>query len=105
MGGPVINEKIYTYKCGFCGAEYDEIHDRTNCEIACHKRLAEEAKAAAEAKKREEQKTRKAEVDAALEHLHKLINAYIKDYGHYDYDNDGENTNYHWPSRLLHHFW
>lgn len=95
----------YTYKCGFCGTAYDEIHDRMNCEAACHKKYEEEIKAAEEARKREEQKTRKAEVDAALEHLYTLINSYIKDYGHYEYDNDGENTNFHWPSRLLHHFW
>lgn len=95
----------HTYKCGFCGTVYDEIHDRMNCEAACHKKYTEEIKAAEEAKKKEEQKVRKAEVDAAFEHLHKLMTAYVKDYGHYEYSYDGEDTNFYWPSRAWHRFW
>ena len=93
------------YVCGFCGTVYNEIHDRMNCEAACHKKKAEEAKAAAEAKKKEEQKVRKAEVDTAFEHLHKLMTAYVKDYGHYEYGDGGEDNNFYWPSRLFHGFW
>ena len=95
----------HTYKCGFCGTAYNEIHDRMNCEAVCHKKQAEEAKAAAEAKKKEEQKARKDEVDAAFEHLHKLMTAYVKDYGHYEYSDGGEDTNFYWPSRAWHRFW
>lgn len=95
----------HTYKCGFCRTVYNEIHDRMNCEAACHKKQAEEAKAAAEAKKKEEQKVRKAEVDAAFKNLHKLMSAYVKDYGHYEYNDDGEDTNFYWPSKAWHRFW
>jgi uncharacterized FlaG/YvyC family protein len=95
----------HTYKCGFCGTVYNEIHDRMNCEAACHKKQAEEAKAAAEAKKKEEQKLRKEAVDEAFEHLHKLVTAYVKDYGSYEYSDGGEDTNFYWPSRAFHRFW
>ena len=93
----------HTYKCGFCGTVYDEIYDRMNCESACHKKYTEEIKAAEEARKKEEQNDRKAEVDAAFERLHELITAFVKDYGNYEYD--GENTNFVWPSKLYHRFW
>ncbi len=97
-----MEEKI-TYKCGFCGTTYYEIHERMNCEAACHKKQAEEERLAAEAKKQEEKNTRKDEVDAAFEHLHALVTAYVKDYGHYEYD--GKNTSFAWPSKLYHRFW
>jgi len=98
-----MEEKIY--QCGFCGSTFNEIHERMNCEAACHKKHAEEIKAAEEAKKIEEKKARKAEVDEAFENLHRLVTAYVKDYGHYEYSDGGEDTNFHWPSRLWHSFW
>lgn len=95
----------FSYKCGICGSEYDNVLDRANCEIECVKKAEEEARKAEEAKKKEEQKVRKAEVDAAFENLHKLVTAYVNDYGHYEYADDGEDTNFYWPSRLFHRFW
>lgn len=95
----------FTYKCGICGKEYNNVLDRAKCEIACAEKAEEEARKAAEAEKKEAQKVRKAEVDAAFEHLHTLITAYVKDYGHYEYSDGGEDTNFHWPSRLWHSFW
>ena len=95
----------HTYKCGFCGTVYNEVHDRMNCEAACHKKQAEEAQAAAEAKKKEEQKLRKEAVDEAFENLHRLVTEYVKDYGSYEYSDGGEDTNFYWPSRAFHRFW
>ena len=95
----------FTYKCGICGNEHNNILDRAKCEIACAEKAEEEARKAAEAEKKEEQKVRKAEVDAAFEHLHELMTAYVKDYGHYEYSDGGEDTNFYWPSRLWHSFW
>jgi hypothetical protein len=95
----------FTYKCGICGAEYNNVLDRAECEIACTERIEEEARKAEELKKKEEQMARKVEVDEAFQHLHKLMTAYIKDYGHYEYSDGGEDTNFHWPSRLWHNFW
>lgn len=95
----------FTYTCGVCGKEYNNILDRAKCEIACSEKAEEEARKAAELKKREEQKTRKAEVDKAFEYLHKLVTEYVKDYGHYEYSDGGEDTNFHWPSRVWHNFW
>lgn len=92
----------FTYKCGVCGKEHPNVLDRAKCEIACTEKAEKEAKKAAELKKKEEQKVRKAEVDLALENLHKLVSAYIKDYGHYEYSDGGENTNFYWPSRTWH---
>lgn len=95
----------FTYKCGICGTEYNNVLDRAKCEIACTERIEEEARKAEELKKKEEQRARKAEVDEAFQHLHKLITAYVEDYGHYEYSDGGEDTNFHWPSRLWHSFW
>ena len=92
----------FTYKCGVCGKEHPNVLDRAKCEIACIEKAEKEARKAAELKKKEEQKARKAEVDLALENLHKLVNAYIKDYGHYEYGDGGEDTNFYWPSRAWH---
>lgn len=95
----------FTYKCGICGKEYNNVLDRAKCEIACAERAEEEARKAAEAKKKEEQKIRKAEVDEVFERLHELITNYVKDYGHYEYSDGGEDTNFYWPSRMWHNFW
>lgn len=93
------------YQCSICGTFHDYVIDRAKCEIACAERAEAEAKAAAEAKKKEEQKIRKAEVDEAFKNLHKLMTAYVEDYGHYEYSDGGEDTNFYWPSRLWHSFW
>lgn len=93
------------YICGICGAEHQSVLDRARCEIACTEKIEAEEKALAEAKKKEEQTARKAEVDAAFENLHRLMTEYVKDYGHYEYSDGGEDTNFHWPSRVWHRFW
>lgn len=93
------------YKCGICGKEHLSVYDRMNCEMVCVKKQQEEERKAAEAKKKEEQKLRKTAVDEAFENLNKLISAYVKDYGHYEYGAGGEDTNFYWPSRLWHNFW
>ena len=59
----------FTYKCGICGQEYNNILDRAKCEIACAEKAEAKAKKAAELKKKEEQKVRKAEVDAEFKKL------------------------------------
>lgn len=92
------------YKCGICDKEYETISERMKCEQACLKKQEEEAKKAAEAKKKKEQNDRKAEVDAAFENLHKLVSAYVEDYGYYSYD-DSRNGSFNWPSRLWNNFW
>jgi hypothetical protein len=98
-----MEDKIY--QCSICGTFHHCAIDRAKCEIACTERAEQEAKAAAEAQKKAEQQVRKAEVDLAFEHLHTLMTAYVKDYGHYEYSDGGEDTNFHWPSRLWHSFW
>ena len=40
------------YKCEICGKEYKTIAERAKCEAACVKKLEEDAKKAAEAKRR-----------------------------------------------------
>ena len=92
----------FTYKCGICGKEHSSVYDRMNCEMACVKKQQEEERKAAEAKEKEEQKARKAEVDAAFTKLYDLVGAYVRDYGHYEYGDGGENTNFYWPSRMWH---
>ena len=95
----------FTYKCGICGSEHNNVLDRARCELACAERAEAEAKRAAEEKKAQEQKLRKEAVDEAFKNLHKLMTKYVKDYGHYEYGDGGDNTNFYWPSRLWHSFW
>lgn len=88
-----MENKMYTkqqFKCAICGQIYDEIKDRVDCESKCLKKQEVEAKKAAEVKKREEQATRKAAVDAAYdtadkacETADKLRDEYVHDYGVY----------------------
>jgi hypothetical protein len=105
------NNNVYCkfiYKCGICGTEHSSILDRAKCEIACVEKAEAEAKAAAEAQKKEEQKLRKEAVDDSVRNLHRLVTEYVKDYGHYEYgdsNNDGEYTNFYWPSRAWHRLW
>ena len=94
------------YKCGICGKEYPSIAERMKCEQACLKNQEEEAKKAAEAKKKAEKDTRKKEVTMAIEHASELLNEYIKDYGSYSYDGKklNDTSNFFWPSRLWNYF-
>ena len=92
------------YKCGICGNIYDSVYERMTCESECHKKQEEEIKATEKMKKKAEQAARKSEVDSAVENLHRLITEYVKDYGHYEYDNDEDNSDFYWPSRIWHYF-
>lgn len=76
----------FTYQCGICGSSYDNVLDRAKCEIKCNEKAEAEAKKAAEAKKMAEQKARKEAVDESVKRTAKIIEAYIKDYGHYEYN-------------------
>lgn len=95
----------FTYKCGICGEEYGSVLERANCEISCAKKVKEAARKAEEEKKAAEKTMRKETVDEALENLHRLVTEYVKDYGHYEYGDGGEYTNFYWPSRAWHRFW
>lgn len=102
-----MDNNIYckrAYKCAICESEYDNVTDRAKCETACIERAEQEARRLAEAKKKEEHSVRQAEVDEAFDHLVKLIDEYVKDYGRYEYNKATNNTEY-WPLRLLHNFW
>ena len=94
--------KIYcrqAYKCGICGTEYEDVLERAKCEIKCVKQKAEEKRQAEEAKKAAEQKLRKEAVTEAIKRAAKLMNDYVKDYGHYEYE--GEIVpNVFWPSKI-----
>ena len=93
------------YKCAICGKEHSEISERIKCETACLKKQEAEAKKAAEEKKNAEQNARKKEVDIALNNLIKLHDAYVKDYGYYEFESDAETNDYHiWPSKFFHYF-
>lgn len=95
----------FTYKCGICGNEFNNVLDRAKCEIACSEKAEAEAKKAAEAKKKEEQATRKAEVDFAFEALHKLMTTYVKDYGSYEYTKGDDKSHFHWSSGSSYRLW
>ena len=73
------------FKCSICGKTYDKAIDRAKCEIECTKKQEDDAKKLAEEAKKIEQERRKNEVDAAIEDARKLKDAYIKDYGYYEF--------------------
>ena len=95
----------FTYKCGICGKEYNNIPERANCEIECVKKAEEEARRAEEERVAAQKAMRKKVVDEAFENLHKLVTEYVKDYGHYEYSDGGDDTNFYWPSRAWNYFW
>jgi DNA-directed RNA polymerase subunit RPC12/RpoP len=95
----------FTYKCGICGKEFDNVLDRANCEIECVKKAEEAARKAEAEKKAAEQTMRKEAVDEAFENLHRLVTEYVKDYGHYEYGDGGDDTNFYWPTRVWHSLW
>lgn len=73
------------YTCALCGKSYENFVDRANCELACHKKLEEENKKAAEAKKREEQMASEAKVTAAFDYAYKLHDEHVAKYGSFFY--------------------
>jgi hypothetical protein len=84
----IMENQMFTkpmYKCAICEKIFDNVADRAACETKCVKRVEEEAKRAAEAKKMEEQKMRKAEVDAAVSIAFDLMDKYIEDFDHYEF--------------------
>ena len=102
-----MENKMYTkpqYKCAICGAVYDELKERVNCESACLKKQEEEAKKAAELKKQQEHADRKADVDAKVKAALEAVNTYTKDYGFYTYDGEFTNMIGEIPSKLLSYF-
>lgn len=102
------DNKMYckpAYKCGICGTEYDSVQKRMNCEMKCVKKVEEEAKKDAEEKKKAEQAARKKELDIALKKLLKLHDAYVKDYGYYEFEiSENTDADHIWPSKFFHYF-
>lgn len=97
---------ITMYKCSICGKQYPTVAERAKCELACVKKLKEDAKKAAEAKKNAERDARKKEVTDAIEHTSDLISKYVKDYGAYSYDGKKlkDSSDFFWPSKLWNYF-
>lgn len=92
------------YSCGICGKEYEKIADRMRCEMNCVKKMEEEEKKAAEARKNAEKACRKAEVEKAVSDAIDLLKAYTDDYGCADLDIKLSSTDFHWPSKMWHYF-
>lgn len=97
------------YKCAICGATYDSVQSRMNCEMKCIKKQEEAEKAAAAAKLKAEKDTRFAEASAALDNAAALVNKCVEDYGSFKYTGklkelDLVNMDF-FPSKLWHHFW
>ena len=97
----IVEERVYM--CAICGNGYSSITERMNCEQACLKKQEEVEKKAAEAKKAAEQKIRKEAVDEAVANAFRLVNAYIKDYGHYE-SNSNIIKDFILPSRIWNYF-
>lgn len=89
--------------CAICGKEYNDILGRAKCEIECIGKREEEEKRAAAEKRAAEKKIRKEAVDEAVANAFRLVNAYMKDYGHYEYDTNII-KDYVWPSKIWNYF-
>lgn len=102
-----MENKMYSkprYKCGVCDKVYDSIAERMKCEAACLKRIELEEKRQAEMKMREEKAERTAKLNSLCDQFITEHNAYVRDYGSYNY-----NGKYHnevtWPNvKSLFHF-
>ena len=82
-------ENKYTkpqYKCAICGTAHDELKSRINCETACLKKQENEAKKAAELKKKQEHDECKAFTDAQVKEAAQAVREYTSKYGLYTYD-------------------
>ncbi len=97
-----MENKMYAhqqYKCAICGKIFNELKERIDCESQCLKNQELEAKKIAEAKKKEEQEARWAEVEMAHNHYVELYEAYLKDY---EFDNYESTTCvYDWIDKLI----
>ena len=101
-----LNNKT-DYYCGVCGRCHKDVESRNKCEMACIKAQKEAEEKAALEKKNKEQANRKAEVDEAFKNLLKLHDAYVKDYGYYEFDFEEERRTISlpcWPSKFWHNF-
>lgn len=101
-----MDNKTYAkpmYKCALCDSIYESIEERVHCEQACLKKKHEEEKKAAVERKLAEKKIRKEAVDESVANTFRLVNAYIKDFGSYEYD-DVSIDDCIWPSRIWHYF-
>lgn len=97
----------HTYHCAICGKTYYSVQERMNCEMKCLKAQKEAEEKAALEQKNKEQARRKAEVDEAFKNLLKLHDAYVKDYGYYEFDFEEERRTISlpcWPSKIWHSF-
>lgn len=74
------------YKCAICGTVHESIPARIQCETKCYQKQELEAKKAAEAKKKEEQKSYHDKVDQLVEDAVTAIMDYTDKYGHYEYN-------------------
>ena len=89
------------YKCGVCGKVHDTIEDRMKCEMSCINRQKELERKAEAAKKKAEKEARKKELDEAIKHTSKLLEAWNKDYGFYRMIDDSLTTSEaFWLSKL-----
>lgn len=89
-------DKMYTkkaFKCSICNKEYEDAMDRARCELACGKKQQEEAKKAAEAKKKEMKIADESQVDEAFAAAYKLRDEFVKKYGAYSYVHKNRVTN------------
>ena len=89
------------YKCGICGKIHDDIESRMKCEMSCINRQKELERKAEAAKKKAEKEARKKELDEAIKHTSKLLEAWNKDYGFYRMIDDSLTTSEaFWLSKL-----
>lgn len=90
----------FTYKCGICGKEHQNVLDRAKCEIACTERAEAEAKKKAEEKMADDKKMRKAAIDESIKRTAEMIDSFVSDYGHYEYNDVEPIPNLFWLEKI-----
>lgn len=70
------------FVCGYCGAEYETIHDRTKCEDKCYRTEQIRIRKEEEEARKKEKDIRSKEIRDVYKNYTELQNAFYKDYGH-----------------------
>ena len=85
-----MENKYALYICPYCKEAHETPGGLARCILDCEEKKKIEEEKAKKAKLDAEKETRKKEVDDALQNYKKLLSAYMNDYGIYSFKSDDD---------------